>query len=155
MYTTTRELLSKEQLSYQEILNIRKRLNGFTKSNDSSNLGAEDLMADKEYLLTPEHTKKGLDWLYNIAFKPSHLQKVLETRNVLDEDERANNPLGLREMNILLDFDHFTFAGFYHNCASYGHSQGLHNLVPIWKVYDNEGFSFEYYLEVGEMRIIG
>ena len=68
---------------------------------------------------------------------------------------RKNSPLGYREASILLDFDHFTFTGFYNASNSYQVESGYRTLYPLWKCYDKGGDSFEYYLEGGVMNITG
>ena len=63
--------------------------------------------------------------------------------------------MGYREINILLQFKKFTFTGFYDATNVYQENAGYKTLYPIWKCYDKDNYSFEYYLEAGEMKIIG
>lgn len=154
-YVPTQELLNRDLLTYQEILNIKKRMSGYTKSKDVS---FSDAQFKEEYKITQEHSDKGLEYLFRVAFKPSKLaeqQAKYNTDGLLDDAIRSNSPLGYRELNILLQFDHFTFAGYY-NASNYTQVQmGFTILYPIWKCYDKDGDSFEYYIEGGEMQIIG
>ena len=173
-YIKTQKLLNQNRLTYQEILNIKKRLTGyaknthemkkaFTGNGDISQpewvkMTIEDYNWKDEYSITPEHTAKGLEYLFRVAFKPSKLadQKArFEKEGLLDEAIRSNSPLGYREAIILLQFNHFTFTGFYNASTSYQESIGLHAYYSLWKCYDKDGDSFEYYLEGGEMNIIG
>lgn len=157
-YIPTQELLDQDLLTYQEILNIKKRMTGYAKSNDKTTKDAE---FKDEYKITQEHTDKGIEYLERVAFKPSLLgalhdawRQRVGTVNV-DEFTRKNCPLGEREIYILLDFDHFTFTGYYDG-TSYGQGvMGFKSLLPLWKCYDKEGDSFEYYIGNGEMNIIG
>lgn len=139
-YATTQELLNKDTLTYREILMIKKRMTGYSKSREQKKENEYEWR--DEYLLTPEHTQKGLAWL---------LSKWKTPTGAI----RKNNPFGYREESILETFDHFSFTGFYHNCTSYQESLGLHNLMPIWKVYDKEGYSFEYYGGGDKIDIVG
>jgi hypothetical protein len=178
-YINTQTLLNKDILTYQEILNIKKRLTGYSKNNhelkkdftsdetisqpELVKMTVEDYNWQDEYKITPEHTAKGIEYLQRVAFKPSKLQEGLKAvknygkleNNELDTYLRSSNPLGTRELQILADFDHFTFAGFYDATNMYQQDAGYKNLYPIWKCYDSEGYSFEYYLEAGEMQIVG
>ena len=173
-YQYTQDLLNKNKLTYQEILSIKKRLNGYAKNNhelkkdftgndnisqpELVRMTLEDYNIKDEYKITPEHTAKGLEYLYNIAFKPSKLREGLNAvKNYgklgqLDNYLRKTNPLGNRELQILAEFSHFTFTGFYNAGQE---SIDLHNYCLIWKCYDKDGYSFEYYLEGGVMNLIG
>lgn len=156
-YIKTQDLLNKKTLTYREILNIKKRLNGYAKSKEES--GVENYEFKDEYKITKEHSDKGLKWLYKIAIKPSMLDKALEMYEAWGIDDkwlRKNNPLGYRELNILFQFHHFTFVGFYDSCMSqYALDKGFHSYLPIWRCYDKDGYSFEYYVSGGEINIIG
>ena len=154
-YIKTQALLNKKVLTYKEILNIKKRFTGYTKSKD---IKYDEANFKDEYKITKEHTKKGLKYLFKVAFKPSQLEeqkRVYKKQGLLDKAIRSNSPLNYRELNILLQFNHFTFTGFYDNTNIYQADFGYKNLCPIWKCYDKDGYSFEYYLEAGEMHIIG
>lgn len=152
-YIKTEDLLAKDTLTYQEILNLKKRMSGHTKSKDTT-----DGMPDKEWHITPAHTNKGLEYLWRVAYKPSmaDIQRLdFQATGIIDKCLRKNCPLGYRELIILNQFDHFTFNGFYHDCNNIQESMGVHNLAPLWKCYDKDGDSFEYYVSAGEMQIVG
>lgn len=154
-YIKTQDLLNKKVLSYQEILNLKKRLNGYSKSRENrlkDKIGANDYQWLDEYAITPEHTKKGLDWLNKITYKPSHYAKHNWD---LDCCVRSNCPLGYREIEILEHFSHFTFTGFYDSATYTANEMGYHGYLPIWRVYAKDGDSFEYYVASGEINIIG
>jgi len=156
-YIATQDLLNQDVLTYQEILNIKKRFGGYSKSSDPTTY--ENAEFKDEYAITPEHTAKGLEYLFRVAFKPSKLEEAKafykEAGEILDNSLRSNCPLGNRELFVLLGFDHFTFTGFYDASNMYQREAGIRALYPLWKTYDKDGDSFEYYLEGGEMNIIG
>lgn len=159
MYIKTQELLNKNTLTYQEILNIKKRLNGYSKSREDNT----ELEWKDEYFVTPEHTQKGLEYLNRVCFKPSLYEEMLEKTNkedkangvVDDKYLRISCPLGCRELAALLTFDHFTFAGLYDASTYYQAQSNLHNYLPIWRCYGADGDSFDYYLEGGNLVVIG
>ena len=150
----SQELLNKDTLTYQEILNLKKRMTGYSKAPEKPS----DFEWKEEYKITDEHTAKGLEYLFRVAFKPSKLQEQkdrFEKEGILYEALRSNCPLGYRELTILLQFDHFTFTGFY-DASNYAQVQmGFRALYPLWRTYDKDGDSFEYYLEAGQMQIVG
>lgn len=156
-YIKTQDILNKEVLTYREILNVKRRLNGYTKGQEPA--GADNYEFKEEYTITPEHTAKGLEYLYRVAFKPSKFDPAMSLyyseEEINEKIMRKNSPLGLREAMILCDFDHFTFTGFYDASNYYQNQLGYHNYLPIWKCYSKEDDSFEYYLEAGKMQIIG
>jgi hypothetical protein len=173
-YIKTQDVLNKKVLTYQEILNIKKRLTGytnnkhelkkeFTNNDDISQpelvrMTLEDYNFKDEYKITQEHTDKGLEYLYRVTFKPSKLaeqKRRFKKDGILDEALRSNCPLGYREAIILLNFHHFTFTGFYDATNIYQREVGYRTLYPLWKTYSKNGDSFEYYIEGGKMNIVG
>jgi hypothetical protein len=120
------ELLKKEILTEKEINLLKLRLNK-----------GEAIYVDGEYRITPEQTKKGLEWLMN---------KWKSPRGV----ERKNNPFGNRETAALENFSHFTFEGF----ADIG-NQYRSFAVPIYGVHGKDGEYFQYHIEAGNVSIIG
>jgi hypothetical protein len=155
-YIPTQELLNQELLTYQQILNLKKRHNGYTKTRE----GQTDIHTydwKDEYKITKEHTQKGIAWLRDKAFKPSKLQKVLDTKERGYDDTRKteNYPFGERELFAIVNFNYFTFVGFYDASNHYQIEQGYHTYYPIWRCYDSDGDSFEYYLEGGKINITG
>lgn len=152
------ELLARDVLTYAEILAIKKRMTGYSKMSEAHKKDTEDAEFKDEYRITPEHTAKGLEYLERVAFKPSKLgeQKMrYEKEGLIDEAIRKNSPMGYRELSILLQFNHFTFTGFYDATTMYQRDSGFKSLYPLWKCYDKDGDSFEYYIEGGVMNIIG
>jgi len=164
-YQTTKDLLSQEVLTYSQILNIKRRLTGYSnltgKHRDEAKEAYEKYMRE-EYQITSEHTEKGLEYLYRVSFKPSIFGSLEEAQeyfikhnDYLDNAVRKTCPLGYREVLILLNFDHFTFTGFYDDSTYYMSQAGYKSLYPLWTCYDKDGDSFEYYIAAGAMHIVG
>lgn len=91
---------------------------------------------DNELLLSDKQNKKGYDFLMSLRFTPTG-------------KDRLNNPYGYREENILDNFSHFTFCGFY-DIGNYNYS----NYIRMYNCYSKDGNSFQYYYN-GKMNIIG
>ena len=97
----------------------------------------------KGFDITPEQSKKGFNWLWNLYKTPGGR-------------ERKNNPYGWREIYVLENFDGFTLEGF-HDTSRYGGSPFYVPIYNAWSKPDNEGHrrGFEYYVSGGEVHIIG
>lgn len=128
----TSDLLKKieqtNQISESEILLLKRRLNKGEKIN-------MDYIWNNEINLTPEQNKKGIDFLLNLYETPKGI-------------ERKNHPFGYREIEVIKNFSHFTFSGFYDAGNSY-HSYYL----PLYYCY-GDNTCFEYYYN-GKVNIIG
>jgi hypothetical protein len=136
---TLKELTQGGTLSYPVILTIKKRLND-GKFNVQDVFDFNNLHRD--FILTPEHTEKGIAWLKDKWKTPRGI-------------ERKNNPFGYREEEILENFSHFTLSDFY-DTASYAAVQmGIHHYVPVWTVHAKDGSTFQYYGFGDEISIIG
>lgn len=123
------ELIKKDTLTETEILKLKRRLN-----NRYTALGIEtrdfilDNLEEKEYNITPEQSQKGIEWLNKKCFcKDGRLRKGI------------NELFSTWRINILRDFDHFTFIGFYESNNGY-----VSLFTPIYRVYDKKGNSFDY-----------
>ena len=157
-YIPTQELLNQDTLTERDILNIKKRLNGYAKSQDEGK-SINDFKMKDEYALTLEQSNKGIAWLINHCFKPSSFDELKEAWETSNHDTidiskamRKNSVFGYREALTILDFAHFTFIGYYDERNLY---QGFHNYLPLWKCYAKDGDSFEYYVKNGEAQIVG
>lgn len=154
-YISTPELLRQQALTYQQILNLKRRMSGYAKQSPEHKratlLAVWNDKQREEYNLTPEHTAKGISWLRKIAFKPSHYAK-----HNWDKDccERINSPFGFVGVDIIRHFDHFTFAGFHETTSYYQARAGYRQLYPVWRCYDRQGRSFAYYVEGGKPEFI-
>lgn len=111
-------------------------LNSFYNKSSENKEFVNDLMYNndhEELTLTDEQNKKGYEFLMSLRFTPTG-------------KERLNNPYGYREENILDNFSHFTFCGFYTERGNY--------YIRMYNCYSKDGNAFQYYYN-GKMNIIG
>jgi hypothetical protein len=123
------DIVKKGIITEKEINLICRRVNAGEKINLSG-------IWDGEIEITPEQTKKELDWLNNQWKSPSG-------------KERKNNPFRYREQEVLKTFNRFYFSGIY-DCGNSYHSF----YIPVYIVCGKNG-SFEYYVSGGVCHIIG
>jgi hypothetical protein len=122
-------------VSKKEQDNLFKILNG---SNTELIDKLKELLNESEGIsLSDEHSNQGKDWLLN-------LWKSLTGK------ERKNNPFGYREQEILTDFSHCELAGYYN-----GGNRYMNYYIPLYDVVSNDGSSFQYYMQGGEISIVG
>lgn len=121
------ELLKREILTEREILLLTHRASNGEKQGEYQD----------SYKITPEQTKKGLDWLNNQRRTPRGA-------------ERKNNPFGAREESALDNFSHFTFDGLYNAGNQYRSWY-----APIYSVHGKDGEGFQYVIKGGGIEIIG
>lgn len=127
----------------RDILNLKKLLNGWsnTSTTPEERKQLNDMIWDADGLkLTAEQTEKGINWLRNQWKTP---------RGV----ERLHNPFGYRETDVLENFSHFTFVGFYDD-ARVWNDNDKHNYQPIYDVFgkpdaDGDTGCFQYYMARG------
>lgn len=86
--------------------------------------------------LTDEQSLKGFYWLKNLWVTPTGA-------------ERKNNPFGYREQDALKDFDRCELSDYYNIGMYHAH------YVPVYDVYSKTGYVFQYYVQGGEVQIIG
>lgn len=121
-----------DEITEREIHLLSRRLNA--EGRDILDYG---LMKNRyDLALTDEQERKALEWLNN-QWKTS------------TGKERKNNPFGYREEQILDRATDVTFVQFYNAGNSY-----IDNFIPVYRVYSNDG-SFEYYVQGGEISIVG
>jgi hypothetical protein len=138
-----RDIIKSGTVTERDILNLKKLLNGYSKSSTTpeERKTLNDMIWDADGLkLTPEQTAKGIAWLRNQWKTPRGI-------------ERKHNPFGYREEEILENFSHFTFVGFYDNANFYMSKDGYHNYQPIYDVWgkldDGSTSCFQYYMARG------
>jgi len=127
------EFVNNKVISEQELNLLKRRLN-------NGKIQQEDIFGndfDKTFLLTPEQTKKGLDFLNNQRRTPRGI-------------ERKNNPFGAREEDVLDNFDRFEVNEFFD-----AGNQFVKFNVPLFRVVAKDGSSFEYHFSSGKVNIIG
>lgn len=111
-----------------EILLLKRRKNNGEKFDESFSW-------DNEIKCDEDQNKKGISFLKN----------EWKTQN---GKERKNSPFGYREKDVLENFTHFEFLGFYDN-GNWSHSY----YIPVYRCCSSTG-SFEYYYD-GKVQIIG
>jgi hypothetical protein len=123
------EVKSQDFITEKQINLLKRRLNdGKIDFKDF-----EDLI---DFDLSEEQNKKGIEFLIRHNFKTNG-------------DLRNKSKLGFREVEILENFERFTFDGFY----PVG-NQHFKQFQPIYSVCSKDN-SFQYYFNGGEMFIIG
>lgn len=111
-------------------------LNSFYNKSNENKAFIDDLIYSgegKELLLSSDQNTKGYKFLMGLRLTPTG-------------KERSNSPYGYREENILDNFSHFTFCGFYSERGTY--------YIRMYNCYSKDGNSFQYYYN-GKMNIIG
>jgi hypothetical protein len=116
-------------ISESEVSILKRRKNAGEKFDESFSW-------DNEIELTDEQNKKGIDFLMN-QWKTSSGR------------ERKNNPFGFREQDILKNFTHFEFMGFY-DAGNYKFPY----YIPLYRCCSKDN-SFKYYYNNGNISIIG
>lgn len=124
------DFINNEVLTENQVLLLRRRLND-GKITISEIFGEDE----KCFRLTPEQTRKGLDYLNNLRVTPSG--RI-----------RKNNPFGQDE--DLSDFDYFELCDFYNISNNLAR-----NYMPIYRVVMKDGDAFEYYYNGRGITIIG
>lgn len=121
-----------DEITEREINLLNRRLNAEGRDTLDYNLRKNNY----DLALTDEQERKALAWLNN-QWKTS------------TGKERKNNPFGYREEKILDNATDVTFVEFYNAGNGY-----IDYFIPVYRVYSNDG-SFEYYVQGGEVNIVG
>ena len=115
------EIAERGIITEREILLIKRRLNNFGEV-----LIKRALFGNGPLQITPEQTKKGLDWL---------IDKYKTPRGVV----RKHNPFNDGQVAILEDFKKFELVGFTDVSRSC-----LMWFMPTYRVYSQHGRYFDY-----------
>lgn len=114
---TCEELINHSVLTEGEIKVLKRRINAMARSNAMSKIDkAENLLYEinergekRQYLVTEEQSKKGLDYLKKILFTKYGFPNKFARENTYVEDrDIVNNP------------GKFYFAGFYYDISPIG-----------------------------------
>lgn len=82
--------------------------------------------------ITAEQTEFGLAWLVNHMLKKNG-------------EPRLRCPLSDDQIEILRNFKRFTWAGLFNTQEHFGNYNSFcKSYVPVWRVYDKKGNSFDY-----------
>jgi hypothetical protein len=129
-----------DEISEKEINYIVKKMNDANgvKNFDSELKAIVDYVWDNEPRLSKEQDAKGIKFLKNLAF-------------MANGKARSNSPFGSREEYTLKNFTYMKLRGF-HDVAKYGQPE---RYVPLFTVYDDEGYGFEYFYHAGKINVVG
>jgi hypothetical protein len=108
------------------------------KNFDSELKAIVDYIWDNEPRLSKEQNEKGSKFLKNLAF-------------MANGKARSNSPFGSREEYSVKNFAYMKLRGF-HDVSTYGQPE---RYVPLFTVYDDEGYGFEYFYHAGKINVVG
>lgn len=129
-----------DEITEKEIAYIIKKMNdakGF-KNFDAELQKVVDWVWDNEPRLSKEQSEKGGKFLKNLAF-------------MANGKPRSNSPFGSREEYSLQNFAYIKLRGF-HDVSMYNRPNVY---VPLYTVYDDEGYGFEYFYHNGKVNVVG
>jgi hypothetical protein len=134
------EITMFDEISEKQISYIIKKMNEAKglKNFDKELKKLFDWVWDNEPRLSKDQNAKGIKFLKNLAF-------------MANGKSRSNSPFGSREEYTLKNFSYFKLRGFY-DVSLYGQTE---RYVPLYSVFDNEGYGFEYYYYGGKVNVVG
>jgi hypothetical protein len=134
------EITMFDEISEKQISYIIKKMNEAekVKNFDKDLKKIVDWVWDNEPRLSKEQDAKGIKFLKNLAF-------------MANGKSRSNTPFGSREEYTLKNFAYFKLRGF-HDVSRYGQPE---QYVPLFTVYDDEGYGFEYFYHAGKVNVVG
>lgn len=125
---------SKGQWSEQEVNLMTRRINnGQMQRNDLAQLNKR-FATGEGVKLSQEQNTKGYKWLVSKWKTPKG-------------KEKQNTPYGYREQNVLQNFKEIKLID------TYSFPNG--RVSPLYRVDSKDGKSFDYYMENGEVKIVG
>lgn len=126
------EKIKKSDLQENDIIALRKHLNGYGKCppDDEERATIFSMVDSLQPIISQEQTAKGLAWLKNQYKTPTG-------------KERKYNPFGIDEQGVLEDFRRFRLIGFQDQMNSV-YPTKYHNYMPIYRV---ESFEDESYFD--------
>ena len=129
-----------DEITEKEISAIVKRMNDAKgpKNFDAELQKMVDWVWDNEPRLSKEQSEKGGKFLKNLAF-------------MANGKSRSNSPFGSREEYTLNNLTYIKLRGF-HDVSLYGK---VEQYVPLYTVYDDEGYGFEYFYHAGKVNVVG
>lgn len=127
------DFVNEKTFTEQQIKLLQRRLND--KKIKEQDIFGKDF--DRTKRITPEQTKKGLDWLDDKRRTPTG-------------KERLNNPFGAREEAVLDNFDRFELTEFFDSG-----NQFVSFKIPLWTVIAKDGSRFQYHSQGGKVNITG
>lgn len=130
--------LKGETLSENDIKYIKKNLYSMcsTSTPDQKSELHDALDLHDNYKLTQEHTEKGINYLRS---------KLLKSNGQPRNTKQVRDFTCDRIINIINNFSHFEFICFECVWVGYGNN---HQYNPVWRTYDKDGNSFDYYMDI-------
>ena len=134
------EITMFDEISEKQISYIIKKMNEAKgpKNFDKELQKLVNWVWDNEPLLSKDQNVKGIKFLKNLAF-------------MANGKSRSNSPFGSREEYTVKNFAYMKLRGF-HDVSLYGQ---VEQYVPLYTVYDDEGYGFEYFYHAGKVNVVG
>ena len=134
------EITMFDEISEKQISYIIKKMNEAKgpKNFDKELQKLVNWVWDNEPLLSKDQNVKGIKFLKNLAF-------------MANGKSRSNSPFGSREEYTVKNFAYMKLRGF-HDVSLYGQ---VEQYVPLYTVFDDEGYGFEYYYHAGKVNVVG
>jgi hypothetical protein len=134
------EITMFDEISEKQISYIIKKMNEAekVKNFDKDLKKIVDWVWDNEPQLSKDQNAKGSKFLKNLAF-------------MANGKSRSNSPFGSREEYTVKNFAYMRLKGF-HDVSTYGRTE---QYVPLYDVFDDEGYGFEYYYYAGKVNVVG
>ena len=134
------EITMFDEISEKQVMYIVKKMNEAKgpKNFDKELQKLVNWVWDNEPRLSKEQNVKGIKFLKNLAF-------------MANGKSRSNSPFGSREEYTVNNFAYMKLRGF-HDVSTYGQ---VEQYVPLYTVFDDEGYGFEYYYHAGKVNVVG
>jgi len=134
------EITMFDEISEKQVMYIVKKMNEAkgAKNFDKELQNLVNWVWDNEPMLSKDQNVKGIKFLKNLAF-------------MANGKSRSNSPFGSREEYTVNNFAYFKLRGF-HDVSTYGQ---VEQYVPLYTVFDDEGYGFEYYYHAGKVNVVG
>ncbi len=138
--------MKKGFLTESEIIYLRKYLGSCGSCPESERKMLLNKVADANFPISYDQTKKGIEWLKGFTFK-----KNGEPR------QSKNMPFRAREIAILQDFIGFTLVDFIlsSDLPNAYHQSSFRQYLPIYRVHSAWDTHFDYVTNMGEITVVG
>jgi hypothetical protein len=134
------EITMFDEISEKQVMYIVKKMNEAkgAKNFDKELQNLVNWVWDNEPMLSKDQNVKGIKFLKNLAF-------------MANGKSRSNSPFGSREEYTVKNFAYMKLRGF-HDVSKYGQ---VEQYVPLYTVFDDEGYGFEYFYHAGKVNVVG
>lgn len=140
------DAMKKGFLTESEIIYLRKYLGSCGSCNETERKVLLNKIADSNFPISSEQSKKGIEWLNGFTFK-----KNGEPR------QSKQMPFRAREISVLQDFVGFTLVDFIlsSDLPNGYHQSSFRQYLPIYRVHSGHGKHFDYVTNMGEITVVG